>query len=194
MNSQINQESENITVQTFRFKFSQEFTEQMANFAKIHQYDDRKIFKESWQEWIKDDKINSLINEENKNLFKMGYEGNILEKMFKSARYYYRTKNNNKEPAITRKEYVGFSQNMLELMDNNIKEQFLKNTKTDKNNKIITKISPANAYIEFCNTYYTEIEKETKCICDQYENKNDINLKFKKTFKNRYFLIGKQKF
>ena len=60
MNSQIDQPQEvDITVHTFRFKFSQEFTEQMANFAKIHQYDDRKAFKEAWQEWIKDDDMDN---------------------------------------------------------------------------------------------------------------------------------------
>ena len=199
MNSQIDQPQEDITVHTFRFKFSQEFTEQMANFAKIHQYDDRKAFKEAWQEWIKDDDINSLINDESKDLINRGYEGNILEKMFKSARYYYRTKSNNKEPpTVPRKEYIGFSSNMLEIMDNHIKAQFLENAKADKNNKMIAKISPANAYTEFCNTHHVEIDGESKNIFEQYENqyagKDEIDVKFKKTYKNRYFLIGNPRF
>lgn len=185
------QSTEIITVQTFRFKFSQELTEHMSHFAKIHQYDERKDFKESWQEWIKDADISALINEENKKLYHQGYEGDIMEKMFKSIRYYYRVKSDNKTPTVPRKEYISFTQNMLDIMDSHIKVKFLENTTKNKDNQIITKISPANAYTEFCNTHHAEIEKETQCIYEQYEDKSEINNKFKKTYKNRYFIQSK---
>ena len=48
---------ETVKIQTFRYKFSQEFTKQISYFAKIHQYNDRQVFKESWLEWIKQDEI-----------------------------------------------------------------------------------------------------------------------------------------
>ena len=35
--------------ETYRFKFSVEFSELLNNFAKIHQYDERKDFKEEWK-------------------------------------------------------------------------------------------------------------------------------------------------
>ena len=170
MNQSMNQPNEiekpEITVQIFRFKFSNEFTEQMANFAKIHQFDDRKSFKEAWEKWILDEDIHSLINSEQKRLFNNGYEGDVLDKMFKSARYYYRKK---KETADTaqRKEYIGSSTQLIELMDKHIRTKFLENTRKNSNNKIVTSISPANAYIDFCNTYYQEIAGEQTTDCTE---------------------------
>jgi hypothetical protein len=36
----------------YRFKFTEEFMEYLHNFSKIHQYDERKDFKEAWNIWI----------------------------------------------------------------------------------------------------------------------------------------------
>jgi hypothetical protein len=187
MNESIEIEKPEITVQIFRFKFSNEFTEQMANFAKIHQFDDRKSFKEAWEKWILDEDIHSLINTEQKRLFNNGYEGDVLDKMFKSARYYYRKK---KETADTaqRKEYIGSSTQLIELMDKHIRTKFLENTRKNSNNKIVTNISPANAYIDFCNTYYQEIAGEQTVDCTESSQQDVDNKKLKKTYKNRYFI------
>jgi len=184
---------ESITVQTFRFKFSQDFTEQMSYFAKIHQYDDRQIFKEAWLEWTNQVEITSLINDEIKKLTNQGYSGDVMDKMFKSARYYYRTKKETKEPLNPRKTYVGFSSNMLEIIDNHIKSRFLENTKKNKQNMIITNISPAHAYADFVETHQTEIAVETLYLglgLDNTDSEN-VNNKFKKTYKNRYFIQSK---
>ena len=178
---------DSITVQTFRFKFSQEFTEHMSYFAKIHQYDDRKVFKEAWLEWINQAEINALINDETKILTNQGYTGDIIDKMFKSTRYYYRTKKDNTEPATQRKEYVGFSSNMLEIIDNHVKNQFLENTKKNNQNMIITNISPAHAYVDFCEKHQLEIGVESLCL-RQTDSDIDLSHKFKKTYKNRYFI------
>ena len=32
----------------YRFKFTEQFMEELYKFSKIHQYDDRKDFKEAW--------------------------------------------------------------------------------------------------------------------------------------------------
>jgi hypothetical protein len=46
--------------QIYRFKFSKEFMEELHNFSKIHQYDERKDFKEAWKIWIEDN--NDIID------------------------------------------------------------------------------------------------------------------------------------
>ena len=81
----------------FRYKFSEPFVADLYNFAKIHQYDDRKVFKEEWKLWAEDNEL--IVNGEKERLQNLNYEGDVLDKMFKSARYYFRKKNNNqKEP------------------------------------------------------------------------------------------------
>ena len=194
--------TQSIIIQTFRFKFSQEFTEIMSHFAMIHQFDDRVAFKEAWKSWTEEIYIASLINDEQKVLSTQGYEGNVLDKMFKSARYYYRKKKPDQEQqpseAIPRKEYIGVSAKILECMDSYIKTKFLENTIKTKDNIIRTTISPANAYTDFNNIHKLQIDEEIEKLYIFQEAHNqckldakEITIKFKKTFKNRYFIQSK---
>ena len=77
----------------FRFKFTEEFMEELHNFSKIHQYDHRKDFKDAWVKWTEENQ--DIIAKEVDRLVAMGYpnEDDIVDdKMFKSARYYFRKK------------------------------------------------------------------------------------------------------
>ena len=38
----------------YRYKFTEDFMNELFNFSKIHQYDDRKDFKEAWELWLVD--------------------------------------------------------------------------------------------------------------------------------------------
>ena len=38
----------------FRFNLSDDIMQRITQFAKIHQYDDRKNYKEAWNTWIED--------------------------------------------------------------------------------------------------------------------------------------------
>ncbi len=78
------------SIAIYRYKFTEEFTEYLYNFSKIHQYDDRKDFKEAWIKWTEEH--HDIVNMENRRLTNLGYDGNVLDKMFKSARYYFRNK------------------------------------------------------------------------------------------------------
>jgi hypothetical protein len=46
-------------IKIYRYKFSDEFVEELYKFSKIHQYDDRDDFKEAWATWMKEQ--NELI-------------------------------------------------------------------------------------------------------------------------------------
>jgi len=124
----------NIMLSTYRYDFSESIAETLAEFALIHRYDERIVFKESWSKWIQDDELSMRIKEETNRLKTAGYEGDVLDKMFKSARYYYRKKKpENKQQQKEQKnqeqssekniKYSGFGSEFLELINANILQQ-----------------------------------------------------------------------
>lgn len=74
----------------YRFNFSEDFSDDLCSFAKINQYLPRVDFKEKWEEWVIEK--NEKIQQETQRLERLGYTGEVQVKMFKSARYYFRTK------------------------------------------------------------------------------------------------------
>ena len=158
----------------FRYKFNDLFAEQLYEFSKIHQYDDRATFKEAWTQWTEEN--NELIDSEVKRLTELGYEGNILEKMFKSSRYYFRKKSTEKKAPTQRRPYIGMTQDLLDSMDDHI-------------SRTLT-IKPALSFIEFCRTNIEILQEEVKRLCSKgIKEPLEIKDKIKKTYKNRYFTI-----
>lgn len=168
----------NYQTPVYRHTFTQEFTEQMYSFSKIHQYDDRHSFKEAWAQWTEENK--DLILNETRKLENNGYHGNIMDKMFKSARYYFRKKSTEKKAPIKRRNYIGMSRNLLESIDIHIYES-IKNPD----------YKPSNGYNDFYekNTETIENEIESWALNGQLNQKEDMIAKIKKTYKNRYFVI-----
>lgn len=169
--------NDEINVNIFRFKFSHEFTTELYNFSKIHQYDHRKDFKEAWNIWVDDNDI--IVNEEIRRLSNLGYEGDVIDKMFKSARYYFRKKSTEKKEPSKRRVYQGAQKELLEAMDTHIKEHI-----NSKNYK------PSEGFDSFCEEYLTLIQEEVTQLCKSgFNDSNEIKKKIKKTYKNRYFLL-----
>ena len=52
------------SIHLFRFPPSKETTELLHYFAKVHQFDDRKTFKEEWNKWILCDEIKTQFDKE----------------------------------------------------------------------------------------------------------------------------------
>uniref|UniRef100_A0A6C0I362 Uncharacterized protein n=1 Tax=viral metagenome TaxID=1070528 RepID=A0A6C0I362_9ZZZZ len=185
-------------LKTYRFLLDKDFVETLSTFSKVHQYDDRKSFKDAWTAWTTDPAIQPLIEEESARLTKEGYEGDILDKMFKSARFYFRTKeeNNNNSSKGERKEYVGFSQLVLQTIDEHIEEEVehAKKIQKDSNKKIA--ISPEEGFQRFYETHKMLIVEEMSAT--QAQTKEDVALlvkRFKKAYKNRFYkmrLLSKQ--
>lgn len=161
----------------FRFKFTEEFMEELHNFSKIHQYDHRKDFKEAWVKWA--DENQDIITKEVDRLMAMGYQNEediVDDKMFKSARYYFRKKSTVRPEPKQRRQYIVVDRELLETMDSHI----LSNIYNDD-------YKPKTAFVMFCKEYgdilQTTISKlsnsDTKLIQD----------KIKKTYKNRYFML-----
>jgi hypothetical protein len=165
----------NNSINIYRYKFTKVFMDKLYEFSKIHQYDEREDFKEAWIQWEKDNEDD--IHLECERLTKLSYQGNIIDKMYKSARYYFRKKTTEKKEAKQRRHYINLSSNILKQMDNHIQ-------------KIDLTFQPKTAFIDFCNNHQ-EILKET--ISQMYKegiiDTLQIQEKIKKTYKNRYFVL-----
>jgi hypothetical protein len=174
-NEQIN--DINVSIGIYRYKFTNEFTDELYKFSKVHQYDHRKDFKEAWENWIDENSL--LIDGETRRLTDLGYDGDILDKMFKSARYYFRKKSTEKKAPAKRRIYVGSQKELLEAMDHHIQSSILSG-----------EFKPSDGFDEFCKKN-VEILKEqvNQFIRAGIADSNEIKTKIKKTYKNRYFLI-----
>ena len=173
-NSENNENNEN---KIFRFKFTDDFANELYAFSKIHQHDDRVTFKEAWEIWTKEK--SEMVDEEISCLSTVGYQGDILEKMFKSARYYFRKKPSNKKEPAKRRPYINVSKELLLSMDEHI------NTHLNDND-----YKPKNGFDDFCTSNIDILKEGIAKICkDGITDPALIHEKMKKTYKNRYFMI-----
>jgi hypothetical protein len=170
-----------MNVKIYRYKFSDDFIEELYKFSKIHQYDHRRDFKEAWELWIDDN--SSLVLQESARLTDLGYDGDILNKMFTSARYYFRKKGTEKKEPRMRCTYVGIQKELLDAMDNhisiNLKQSWYK---------------PSTGFTEFCKENIDLLQQEIELLIKYNVVASDeIRNKIKKTYKNRYFMIINKK-
>lgn len=162
----------------FRFKFSENVVNKLNSFALLHKHEDRKDFKENWELWIKQNI--DLIDEESQRLKQIGYKGDILDKMYKSVRYYFRNKSNSKTEPKQRRKYISINRELLAVIDQHIDENISNNTN----------FKPSDGYDEFYQIYEQRmVVPEIERIQKEYNmNKEDVISKIKKTYKNRYFI------
>ena len=156
----------------YRYKFADDVCAELDRFSKVHRFDDRKTFKEAWVEWTKDNE--DLVGAEVHRLTNLGYEGDVVDKMFKSARYYYRKKSTEKRAPAVRRNYVGVQKELLEAMDAYIKDNASK---------------PAVGFVDFCKSHMDLLKTEVDLLrANGITERRDIQDKIKKTYKNRYFM------
>ena len=196
MNTSINQK---LVTSTLRFNFTDEVMDIITQFAKIHKFDDRHTYRENWDKWVEEN--NSILSKEIQRLIENGYDGDVKDKMYKAGRYYFRKKNNNvqtesikkessinKESSIINKEssiinkrnYISMDKVVIEKMDKHIVISLMR--KDD--------YTPANGYTDFCKLHDNLLcieKKRIKLECNIADDK--ILYKFKKTYKNRYFIL-----
>jgi hypothetical protein len=166
-----------VNINIFRYKFTDDFTNELFKFSKIHQYDHRKDFKEAWKIWLEENEI--IVEEEIRRLTNLGYDGDVVEKMFKSARYYFRKKSTEKKAPSKRREYVGVNKALLDAMDKHIRMGIT-----------IEDFKPSDGFDEFCIKNKELLREEVNNLCKNgFTDSNEIKNKIKKTYKNRYFLL-----
>lgn len=183
MSIELNIENTNIlntanNINIYRYNFDECFMEELTSFAKIHQYDDRKVYKDAWKLWVEENE--SIIKKEECRLKNIGYEGDVIDKMYKAARYYFRKKPQVKVDPKKRRKYISMDQEVIINMDQHI----IRNM----SNKEYT---PSNGYSDFCKQHVEMIKIEIKRLVDLSICVEEISTKFKKTYKNRYFIISR---
>ena len=177
VNTENKSDDYNLNVNIYRYKFTDNFTNELYKFSKIHQYDHRKDFKEAWEIWLEDSE--ELVSEEIRRLLNLGYDGNVLDKMYKSARYYFRKKSTEKKAPQTRRAYHSVQKDLLETMDDHIKTNI--NTANYK---------PSEGFDKFCNENIDLLKEEVSILLKNgFTNSEEIKQKIKKTYKNRYFIL-----
>ena len=89
----------------YRYNFTEEFKQSIKSFSKKHKDDDFIDFKEYFDAWCGENKFS--IETEYNILLRNGYDGDIMDKIFKSARYYFVKKSNSRKSNKTeRKKYT----------------------------------------------------------------------------------------
>jgi hypothetical protein len=161
---------------TFRFKFSTTFIEHITSFAKLYQSADRHTYKEEWIRWTTNN--NELIETETQLLRDKGYNGNIMDKMYRSGRFYFRTKTPLKNKPKERRDYIFVNQQILDVMNKHITA-----------NLLLSNFKPSFAYQQFTMENKDVLEEEINRLLQENISKNDIMNKLKKTYKNRCFIL-----
>lgn len=189
-----------VRLETFHFRFSEELVERFTYFATLHRFDERKVYKENWVKWIAEEDVNACIAEEIERLTAEGYNGDILDKMFKSVRYYYRKKPFEPAPPKIRKTYESFPQDVLQSIDAHILDKirdsrFSEETKSQGFQGLTESVAQV-VRSQSSTTAKPALVSPAKAFAD-YKNKHssvitvDVEAKYKKTYKNRFFLFTK---
>lgn len=172
------EERTQIPINIFRYKFSQDFMNELSIFSKVHQYDDRHTFKEAWDKWVIE--YEDIVKEEMNILMENRYEGDILDKMFKSARYYFRKKSTEKKTPKERRTYIHVEPELLEAMDTHIAKKIV----------LLKGYQPKSGFANFCEENMDVLRKNVAYICSKgVTDSTIIQDKIKKTYKNRYFML-----
>ncbi len=83
-----------------RFKCSPLLNQHSQAFSQIHQYDDPEQLLIQFEEWFQKEPIKSLAAQEQTYLSRHNYDLPIDVKIFKSIKYYYIKKENEKEDTV----------------------------------------------------------------------------------------------
>ena len=164
----------------FRYKFDSPIVNLINEFSTTHKYDEAGQFREEWDEFIKDNK--DSIDREKYRLTNLGYTGDINNKMYKSARYYFKNKSTEKKETKQRRKYVTLDKVFLADMDRHIStvafEQDMK---------------PSHAYNNFVSdaSYSEKLDDVMQKLRDEDWKEPAAESKLKKTYKNRYFIQQK---
>jgi hypothetical protein len=157
----------------FHFNPSDECVKAVAGFSEQHRDYKNKQFKLAWDEWIQHPEVSRIIASEIARLSADGYKGDIMSKLYFSARYYFRKKSLSESESLpqekkARKTYEATDQDTLVQMNNDILSQI----------KATPQIRPATAFETYAKTHPINGEEE--------------KTRLKKVYKNRFFTIRKK--
>lgn len=175
-------------IKKFRYDFSSEIKSLLDNFYNINAEKGRKDFKESWTLWINSEEIKSHIDSECARLLNEGYKGDVLDKMYKSVRYYNKKKEICPREKVNNQHTNRFSTQFLDIIDKNVGkhlEEEIESTST-------ISLMQNQSYKRFCLENKEELLRELiRLRQEKGVIPEDIEKKLKKTYKNRFYNVRK---
>ena len=177
-------------IRKFRYDFTEEVGNILKDFSDKHESESGKEFQKSWNIWIVTDEIESILKEECNRLLNDGYKDDVWDKMYKSARYYYKKKTKKEKIIKDKIKHTNrFSTIFLKTMDDAIKQQL--NREIEEMNQIT--ISQPKSYANYCNSNKENLLNEFKRIRQEKGSiPDDIDIKLRKTYKNRFHALRKK--
>ena len=161
--------SKRIHIKAIRYNFTPEMMENIQEFTRVHQFDERNKYKEEWKCWINTKEIELKVSNEIIRLRDEGctWEDEIIkEKMYKSSKFYYKkkmqTKTNDDDKIKTQEKYKGFTKQFLRSIDGYIHEKIKEKSRNIEDtigNKSLD-VVPTKIYNEYCLNHKDEIKKE----------------------------------
>jgi hypothetical protein len=165
-----------MTTNVYRFKIGEVLNGEIASFARVHRFDDRVSYKEAWAEWV--DANQELIEREARRLQESGYTGDVLDKLYKSGRYYYRSRPTVLPPPVERRQYTRVSSDFIKCVDQHVDMHF------DNPD-----VSPSAGFDDFCKRCAVELGVEVELLTKRgLTDPAEVATKLKKCYKNRYFM------
>jgi hypothetical protein len=172
-----------VMMKQHHFNYSEEFATMLASFATIHLEDDNNTFKTAWKEWV--ETHSSIMQSEIQKMKDEGYSGSVEDKMYFSARYYYRKRAIKEQNLLvettdddkSRKKYESIEKPLLNKMREHILSQiYLQDNCSMVDGEIVSNMTPSKSFKHYC--------LENVCLSE------DSILK--KHYKNLYWRISKQ--
>lgn len=164
-----------VTAPKFRFVYSQEIETVLRGFAKEHEGEERKQFKQSWKMFMEENK--TLLEKEEERIKEEGYDKDIYAKMFHTIKYYYVKKSKkekeeektmNESCLVKERSYNRLGKQWINLITSFIKEDL----ETHEGTK---EMKPEYSYNRFLEKHGTEDE--------------ELQLRVKKSYKTQYYKI-----
>ena len=160
----------------YRLDFSKIFARELKNFSEVNKKLDIVDFKIRMDRWVVNNDI--IIEEEYKYLKNSGYDGDILQKIFKSARYYF-SKLDKKNEKKKRKKYSVKDKELLERIKTHV--------------EIKNRDKPSVAYNNFYEENKNYLDNHIEMLKVEGYEKKDATSKIKKIYKNKFFQMNKNK-
>ena len=156
------EQQKRIRIKAIRYNFTPQMMEKIQEITRVHQFDERKKYKEEWKCWINTKEIQLKVSCE---IIRLKDEGctwedeEIKEKMYKSSKFYYKKKmeqegekddkKDKKEEKSTVENYKGFTKTFLRSIDGYIMEKIKEESKTSDTTDL--DVVPIKLYNDYCS-------------------------------------------
>jgi len=141
----------------------------LLEFNRIHQFDNKELYKEAWETWTKENQ--DMLEREERRLQNQDYKGDMMKKLYHSSRYYVRKQMVGSKQIVGAKQKVpqqkrgtyrkSLPKEVLDTMDEHIQQQLPKKD-----------FKPSKSYEDFKETFG-----------------GDTLVDYKKVYMNRYYVL-----